>query len=104
MPRVKKETVISYVHGEDEIQIRSWAKRLNAAIRKLKQDEPETVWILDDDEADPSYLGAAVKCGHLTFRTIRSPTEKGRAAMSEAGKRYAGNLRHSKQPKEKAPP
>ena len=48
MPRAKKETIISYVHGEDEIQIRSWDKRLNAAIRKLKQDEPETVWIMND--------------------------------------------------------
>ena len=104
MPRVKKETVISYVHGEDEIQIRSWDKRLNTAIRKLKQDEPEAVWIMDDDEAEPGYLWAAVKCGHLTFRTIRSPTEKGHAAMSEAGKRHTGNLRHNKQLKEKAPP
>ena len=104
MPRAKKETVISYVHGEDEIQIRSWDKRLNAAIRKLKQNEPEAVWIMDDDEAEPGYLWAAVKCGHLTFRTIHSPTEKGRVAMSEAGKRHSGNLWHNKQPKEKAPP
>ena len=104
MPRAKKETVISYVHGEDEIQIRSWDKHLNAAINRLKKDEPEAVWIMDDEETEPGYLWAAVKCGHLTFRTIRSPTEKGRAAMSEAGKQHSGNLRHSKQPKEKAPP
>ena len=69
-----------------------------------QQDEPEAVWIMDDDEAEPGYLWAAVKCGHLTFRTIHSPTEKGRVAMSEAGKRHSGNLRHSKHTKEKAPP
>ncbi len=43
MSRAEKETVISYVHGDDEIHIRSWDKRLNAAIRKLKADEPEAV-------------------------------------------------------------
>lgn len=104
MPRAKKETVISYVHGEDEIQIRSWDKHLNAAINRLKKDEPEAVWIMDDEETEPGYLWAAIKCGHLTFRTIRSPTEKGRAAMSAAGKQHSGNPRHSKLSKEKAPP
>ena len=99
--KAKKETVISYVHGEDEIQIRSWDKRLNAAIRKLKQDELDTVWIMDNEKTEPGYLWAAVKCGHLTFRTVRSPTEKSRAAQSAAGKQHAGNLRHQK---EKAPP
>ena len=101
MPRAKKETIISYVHGEDEIQIRSWDKHLNAAINRLKQDEPEAVWIMDDDEAEPGYLWAAVKRGHLTFRTVRSPTETSRAAQSAAGKQHAGNLRYQK---EKAPP
>ena len=101
MARSAKETHIFYVHGSGEIQIRSWHKGLNAAIRKLQQDEPEAVWIVDDDEAEPGYLWAAVKRGHLTFRTVRSPTEKSRAAQSAAGKRHAGNLRHQK---EKAPP
>lgn len=104
MARTAKETHIFYVHGSGEIQIRSWHKGLNNAIRKLQQDEPEAVWIMDDDEAEPGYLWAAVKRGHLTFRTVCSPTEKGRAAMSAAGKQHSGNLRHSKQPKEKAPP
>ena len=99
MARKAKETHIFYVHGSDEIQIRSWDKRLNAAIRKLKQDEPEAVWI--DESDDPGYLQAAVKVGHLTFRTVRSPSEKSRAAQSAAGKQHAGNLRHQK---EKAPP
>ena len=100
MSRAEKETVISYVHGDDEIHIRSWDKRLNAAIRKLKADEPEAVWINDDD-AESGFLWAAVKCGHLTFRTVRTPTDRNRAAMSEAGKQHAGNLKHQK---EKAPP
>ncbi len=99
MARTAKETHIFYVHGSDEIQIRSWQKGLNAAIRKLQQDEPESVWI--DESDDPGYLQAAVKVGHLTFRTVRSPSGKSRAAQSAAGKQHAGNLRHQK---EKAPP
>lgn len=99
MSRAEKETVISYVHGDDEIHIRSWDKRLNAAIRKLKSDEPEAVWIMENEE--PGFLWAAVKCGHLTFRTVRTPSDRSRAAMSEAGKQHTGNLKHQK---DKAPP
>ena len=99
MARKSKETHIFYVHGSGEIQIRSWHKGLNNAIRKLQQDEPQSVWI--DESDDPGYLQAAVKVGHLTFRTVRSPTKKSRAAQSAAGKQHAGNLRHQK---EKAPP
>ena len=36
MPRPKKETHLFFEQGEDEIQIRSWDKDLNAAVRKLK--------------------------------------------------------------------
>ena len=99
MSRKAKETHIFYVQGSGEIQVRSWHKGLNAAIRKLQQDEPQSVWI--DESDDPGYLQAAVKVGHLTFRTVRSPSEKSRAAQSAAGKQHAGNLRHQK---EKAPP
>ena len=99
MSRKARETHIFYVHGSGEIQIRSWHKGLNNAIRKLQQDEPQSVWI--DESDDPGYLQAAVKVGHLTFRTVRSPTKKSRAAQSAAGKQHAGNLRHQK---EKAPP
>ena len=38
MARSAKETHIFYVHGSDEIQIRSWYKGLNNAIRKLQQE------------------------------------------------------------------
>ena len=100
MSRAEKETTISYVHGGDEIHIRSWDKHLNAAIRKLKADEPEAVWINNDD-AESGFLWAAVKCGHLTFRTVRTPNDRSRAAMSDAGKQHAGNLKNQK---EKAPP
>jgi len=99
MSRKAKETHIFYVHGSGEIQVRSWHKGLNNAIRKLQQDEPQSVWIDESDE--PGYLQAAVKVGHLTFRTVRTPTEKSRAAQSAAGKQHAGNLKHQK---EKAPP
>ena len=99
MSRAEKETVISCVHGDDEIHIRSWDKHLNAAIRKLKADEPEAVWIMETEE--PGFLRAAVKCGHLTFRTVRTPSDRSRAAMSDAGKQHTGNLKHQKQ---KAPP
>ena len=34
MPRAKKETHLFFEQGDDEIQIRSWDKNLNAAIRK----------------------------------------------------------------------
>lgn len=100
MSRAEKETTISYVHGDDEIHIRSWDKHLNAAICKLKADEPEAVWINNDD-AESGFLWAAVKCGHLTFRTVRTPSAHSRAAMSKAGKRHTGNLKYQKQ---KAPP
>ena len=36
MPRAKKETHLFFEQGDDEIQIRSWDKNLNAAIRKMK--------------------------------------------------------------------
>ena len=100
MSRAEKETTISYVHGDDEIPGRSWDKHLNAAIRKLKADEPNAVWISEDD-ADPGFLWAAVKCGHLTFRTVRTPSKTAREAQSAAGKQHAGNLKHQK---ENAPP
>lgn len=100
MSKVMKKTVISYVHGDDEIQVRSWDKHLNAAIRKLKADEPDTVWINEDD-AELGFLWAAVKCGHLTFRTVRTPTAQSRAAQSASGKQHTSNLKHQK---EKAPP
>ena len=99
MSRKAKETHIFYVHGSGEIQVRSWHKGLNNAIRKLQQDEPQSVWI--DESNEPGYLQAAVKVGHLTFRTVRSPNEKSRVAQSAAGKRQTANLRHQK---EKAPP
>ena len=50
MARSAKETHIFYVHGSDEIQIRSWYKGLNNAIRKLQQDEPESGWIDESDD------------------------------------------------------
>lgn len=100
MSRAEKETVISYIHGDDEIQVRSWDKHLNAAIRKLKADEPDTVWINEDD-AETGFLWAAVKRGHLTFRTVRTPSKAARAARSASGKQHTSNLKHQK---ENAPP
>ena len=43
MPRAKKETHLFFEQGDDELQVRSWDKNLNAAIRKMKAAHPDTV-------------------------------------------------------------
>ena len=59
MPRPKKETHLFYEQGDDEIQIRSWDKDLNAAVRKLKEKHPDLIWIRGNDDDEPGYLWAA---------------------------------------------
>ena len=61
MARPKKETHLFFEQGADEIQIRSWDKDLNAAVRKLKEKYPDAVWIRENDEDEPGYLWGAVK-------------------------------------------
>ena len=96
MARPKKETHLFFEQGEDEIQIRSWDKDLNAAVRKLKVDEPDAVWIRENDDDEPGYLWAAVKRDHFAFRALRSQSPECRAAKAKAGKQHTGNLKHQK--------
>ena len=96
MPRPKKETHLFYEQGEDEIQIRSWDKDLNAAVRKLKKKHPELVWIRANDDDEPGFLWGAVKLENFLFYPIPPRTEKSRRAQTENGKRHTKNLKHQK--------
>ena len=96
MPRPKKETHLFFEQGDDEIQIRSWDKDLNATVRKLKENHPDTVWIRTNDDDEPGYLWAAVKLTNFLFYPIPPRTEKSKTAQSQNGKRHAENLKHQK--------
>ena len=95
MPNNKKETWMFFEHGDDEIQIRSWDKKLNAAIRKMKAEHPETVWIRANDDDEPGFLWCAVKMENFVFYPVPPMSEKGKRAQSENGKRHAGNLKNN---------
>ena len=96
MPRVKKETHLFYEQGDDEIQIRSWDKDLNAAVRKLKEKHPDTAWIRGNYDDEPGFLWAAVKLTNFLFYPIPPRTEKSKRAQSQNGKRHTENLKHQK--------
>ena len=96
MPRPKKETHLFFEQGEDEIQIRSWDKDLNAAVRKLKEKHPDLVWIRANDDDEPGFLWGAVKLTNFLFYPIPPRTEKSKTAQSQNGKRHAENLKHQK--------
>ena len=96
MPRPKKETHLFFEQGEDEIQIRSWDKDLNAAIRKLKEKHPDLVWIRSNDDDEPGFLWGAVKLENFLFYPIPPRTEKSRRAQTENGKHHAKNRKHQK--------
>ena len=96
MPRTVKETHLFFAQGDDEIQIRSWDKNLNAAIRKMKAEHPETVWIRENDSDEPGFLWGAVKIENITFRTLPPRSDKAKKAHSENGKRHSDNLKHAK--------
>ena len=96
MPRPKKETHLFYEQGEDEIQIRSWDKDLNAAIRKLKEKHPDLVWIRANDDDESGFLWGAVKLENFLFYPIPPRTEKSKKAQTENGKRHMKNLKHQK--------
>ncbi len=91
MPRRKRETHIWFVHGEDVINVESYSKKLNARIMKLKEDEPDSVTVLDHDT---DFLRAEVMKERLTFRFVKPLSEKSRAALSESGKRNKSNLKN----------
>ena len=96
MPRSKKETHLFFEQGEDEIQIRSWDKDLNAAVRKLQEKHPDLVWIRANDDDEPGFLWGAVKLENFLFYPIPPRTEKSRRAQTENGKRHTKNLKHQK--------
>ena len=96
MPRSKKETHLFFEQGEDEIQIRSWDKDLNAAVRKLQEKHPDLVWIRANDDDEPGFLWGAVKLENFLFYPIPPRTEKSRRAQIENGKRHTKNLKHQK--------
>ena len=102
MPRPKKETHLFFEQGEDGIQIRSWDKDLNAAVRKLKEKYPDLVWIRANDDDEPGFLWGAVKLENITFKTLPPTSGKSRTAHSENGKRHAGNLKYSDSQRSKA--
>ncbi len=81
--------------GDDEIQVDSYDKKLNKQVLKLKEEEPDAVYIIYDDEA-PAFLRAAVKMTNISIsfhRTKEPPelTEAQKKARSENGKRAVEN-------------
>ena len=96
MPRAKKETHLFFEQGDDEIQIRSWDKDLNAAVRKLKEKHPDLVWIRENDDDEPGYLWAAVKLKNFLFYPIPPRSEKSKRTQTENGKSHTNNLKNQK--------
>ncbi len=81
--------------GDDEIQVDSYDKKLNKQVLKLKEEEPDAVYIIYDDEA-PAFLRAAVKMTNISilFHKAKEPaelTEAQKKARSENGKRAVEN-------------
>lgn len=95
MPRKQLETHFFYGTGDDEIQVDSNDRKFNKEILKLKKQEPDAVYIIDDDNA-PAFLRAAVKFENVTlsFHPKAEPkelTEAQKNARSENGKRALEN-------------
>ena len=102
MPRKQLETHFFYGTGDDEIQVDSNDRKFNK-ILKLKKQEPDAVYIIDDDNA-PAFLRAAVKFENVTlsFNPKAEPkelTEAQKNARSENGKRALenNNLKNQKE-------
>ena len=85
MPRPKKETHLFFEQGEDEIQIRSWDKDLNAAVRKLKEKHPDLVWIRANDDDEPGFLWGAVKLKTFCFTPSRRAPRKAKRRSPRTG-------------------
>ena len=100
MPDFKsKEFHLFYAVGSDEIQIESYDKKRNKDILKLAASVPDTVTILDADDA-PYYLRAAVKAENVSLRFKPVLSESARKVRAQNGRRNAANLRNSKGKKE----
>ena len=87
-----KETHLWFTQGDDEIQVESYCKELNKAILNLHKNEPSAVFIIDDEE--PGFLRATVKLTNITFRTIRTLSERTKKSFSDNGRRNQNNLKN----------
>ena len=95
MPNVKsKEFHLFYAIGDDEIQIESYDKKRNKDILKLAASVPDTVTILDADDA-PYYLRAAVKAENVSLRFKPVLSESARKVRAQNGRRNAANLKNN---------
>ena len=95
MPRPKKETHLFFEQGDDEIQIRSWDKDFNAAVRKQKEKYPDTVWIRANDDEEPGFLWGAVKLVNFLF--YPHPAANGEKQTGANRKRQAPRRQSEKQ-------
>ncbi len=91
MPRKKRETHLWFAQGDDLIEVESYDAKLNALIGKLADDVPDAVCVYSDEEG---CLRCSVRRRNLTFRTIRPPSDAGKKAQSENGKRHTDNLKN----------
>ena len=95
MPDFKsKEFHLFYEVGSDEIQIESYDKKRNKDILKLAASVPDTVTILDADDA-PYYLRAAVKAENVSLRFKPVLSESARKVRAQNGRRNAANLKNN---------
>ena len=92
IPRKTKECHLFYGIGDDEIQVDSFDKKLNESVLKLAEDEPGSVYIIDDDDK-PFYLRAAVKMKNLSIQFHKTVSDKARKSRSENGRRHTDNLK-----------
>ena len=95
MSKSQKELHLFMPIGDDEIQVDSYDKKLNKQVLKLKEEEPDAVYIIYDDKA-PAFLRAAVKMTNISilFHKTKEPaelTEAQKKARSENGKRAVEN-------------
>lgn len=99
MPRKQLETHFFYGTGDDEIQVDSIDRKFNKKILKLKKQEPDAVYIIDDDNA-PAFLCAAVKFENVTLSFHPKAEQKEltaaqKNARSENGRKHKSNLTNS---------
>ena len=89
-----KEFHLFYAVSDDEIQIDSYDKKRNKEILKLAASVPDTVTILDADDA-PYYLRAAVKAENVTLRFKPALSESARKVRAQNGRRNAAHLKNN---------
>jgi hypothetical protein len=93
MPRKKRETHLWFTQGDEWIEVESYDKKLNSMIEKLAADIADAVSVYSYEDGS---LRCSVRRRNLTFRTIRPPSDAGKKAQTENGKRHADNLRNNK--------